>query len=78
MVRILKDRPVTLLAEKVETTEQFRECLDLGFQLFQGYYFAHPSVLKKKRVDVSGTALLSLQVPVSGNQALQPIWMPLR
>ncbi len=60
MVRILKDRPVTLLAEKVETTEQFRECLDLGFQLFQGYYFAHPSVLKKKRVDVSGTALLKL------------------
>lgn len=60
MVRILKDRPVTLLAEKVETTEQFRECLDLGFQLFQGYYFAHPSVLKKKRVDVSGIALLKL------------------
>jgi EAL and modified HD-GYP domain-containing signal transduction protein len=60
MVRILKDRPVTLLAEKVETTEQFNECLDLGFRLFQGYYFAHPSVLKKKRVDVSGTALLKL------------------
>lgn len=60
MVRILKNRPVTLLAEKVETTEQFKECQDLGFQLFQGYYFARPSVLKKKRIDVSGTALLRL------------------
>ncbi len=60
MVRILKDHPVTLLAEKVETTEQFNECLGLGFQLFQGYYFARPSVLKKKRVDISGAALLKL------------------
>jgi c-di-GMP-related signal transduction protein len=60
MVQILKNRPVTLLAEKVENTDQFSDCLDLGFQLFQGYYFAHPSVLKKNRIDVSGTALLRL------------------
>jgi c-di-GMP-related signal transduction protein len=60
MVKVLGKYPVTLLAEKVEDTIQFRECLDLGFELFQGYYFARPSVLQKKRVDVSGTALLRL------------------
>jgi c-di-GMP-related signal transduction protein len=30
---------VTLLAEKVETVEQFEHCLYIGFDLFQGYFF---------------------------------------
>ncbi|HEX8955147.1 MAG TPA: EAL domain-containing protein, partial [Burkholderiaceae bacterium] len=31
-----------LLAEKVESYGQFKICLDLGFDYFQGYYFAKP------------------------------------
>jgi EAL and modified HD-GYP domain-containing signal transduction protein len=38
----LKGYPVQLLAEKVETHEQAALCRDLGFGLFQGYYFARP------------------------------------
>ncbi len=60
MVKQLEKRGLTLLAEKVETMEQYQYCLDLGFELFQGYYFAHPSVLKKRKVDVSGITLLKL------------------
>jgi c-di-GMP-related signal transduction protein len=60
MVRMLKHQPVILLAEKVEDAEQFKNCLDLGFQLFQGYFFARPSVLKKRRMDISGITLLKL------------------
>jgi EAL and modified HD-GYP domain-containing signal transduction protein len=33
----------TLLAEKVESQEQFQHCLDLGFDLFQGYHLDHPT-----------------------------------
>jgi EAL and modified HD-GYP domain-containing signal transduction protein len=44
----------------VETKEEFKFCLDLGFDLFQGYYFAKPSVLEKKRMDDSGATLLKL------------------
>ncbi len=73
MVQLLKKRPVTLLAEKVEDTGQFRGCLDLGFQLFQGYYFARPSVLKKKRVDVSDTTLLRLLQLVLQNAKIEQI-----
>ena len=32
----------TLLAEKVETQAQFEMALDMGFELFQGYFFSHP------------------------------------
>ena len=45
LVRRLKPYPGRLLAEKVETWESARECLALGFDLFQGFVFARPSVL---------------------------------
>lgn len=60
MVNILEKRHVTLLAEKVETIQQYQYCYDLGFELFQGYYFAHPVVINKRKVDVSGVTLLKL------------------
>ncbi|RQW85256.1 MAG: EAL domain-containing protein [Geobacter sp.] len=60
MVATLSNRGLALLAEKVETIEQYQLCYDLGFDLFQGYYFARPSVLNKRKVDVSGIALLKL------------------
>ena len=44
-VATLKKFPLQLIAEKVETREQLRLCQDLGFDYFQGYYFAMPVVL---------------------------------
>jgi len=38
-----------LLAEKVETQEEHHTSLDLGFDLFQGYYFARPSLLQQQK-----------------------------
>jgi c-di-GMP-related signal transduction protein len=38
--------PMRLLAEKVETRQQFQDCYDLGFHLFQGYFFALPVTMK--------------------------------
>mgnify|MGYP006147059661 CR=1 FL=1 len=35
-----------LLAEKVETREQADVCRKLGFELFQGYFFARPALLR--------------------------------
>jgi EAL and modified HD-GYP domain-containing signal transduction protein len=60
MLEPLKRYQLQLLAEKVETQEEFRRCLDLGFDLFQGYYFARPSVMEKRRLDESGATLLEL------------------
>lgn len=60
VVRQLHKYPVKLLAEKVETVEQFQICYDLGFEFFQGYFFARPVVLKRKKIDVSSMAMLKL------------------
>jgi EAL and modified HD-GYP domain-containing signal transduction protein len=48
------------LAEKVETREQYDSCAALGFELFQGYYFARPVVLKQTRIDTNRGILLKL------------------
>ena len=64
--------PARLLAEKVESREQFRQCLDLGFDFFQGYYFARPSVLERRRPGDSTAILLKvLRLLVQGAETDQ-------
>jgi len=60
LVGQLKPFGKTLLAEKVETTEQFALCQSLGFDLFQGYYFAKPTIIVGKRLNPSQLALIRL------------------
>ena len=49
-----------LLAEKVETQEEFAHCLALGFEYFQGYYFARPVILSGKKIAPSELVILRL------------------
>lgn len=56
----LKSVPAKLLAEKVENREEFEACVDLGFDYFQGYYFAKPNVVKKSNVEPGKTAIVRL------------------
>ena len=45
LVQRLRLRPVRLLAEKVDTMARARQCLALGFDLFQGFLYGRPAVL---------------------------------
>ena len=56
----LRKYPITLLAERVETFEQFEMCVQYGFELFQGYFFERPVILDRKRIDPSGIAMMKL------------------
>jgi EAL and modified HD-GYP domain-containing signal transduction protein len=51
---------VKMLAEKVETVEQFEACFKMGFDFFQGYFFERPMILNRNRIDISGMAMLTL------------------
>ncbi len=42
---------VQLLAEKVETREEFEECCSAGFELFQGFFLSCPEVIHSKVSD---------------------------
>ncbi len=51
---------ITLLAEKVETYQEFDLAREMGFGLFQGYFFAKPEVLSKKEISASQITKLKL------------------
>lgn len=56
----LKGYPVKLLAEKVETHEQAALCRELGFGLFQGYYFARPESVPAQPVSTTQIGVVDL------------------
>ncbi|MGD0844452.1 MAG: EAL domain-containing protein [Geobacteraceae bacterium] len=60
MMELFRPYSVKLLAEKVETRDEYLQCQRLGFDYFQGYYFARPSVIEKKRIDEAASTLLKL------------------
>lgn len=60
IVARVKGCQALLLAEKVETKAQMEFCRTLGFDLFQGYYFAQPTVIAGKKLDHSQLALMRL------------------
>ncbi|MBU1689535.1 MAG: EAL domain-containing protein [Gammaproteobacteria bacterium] len=66
-VKYLKNWPVKLLAEKVEDIDQAIQCKGLGFDLFQGYYYARPVTLSGKRADSSKLILLKLLELILGD-----------
>ena len=59
--------PVRLLAEKIDDRQQFERCHRQGFGLFQGYYFAKPTILVGRRVDPARTGVLRLVNLVAGD-----------
>lgn len=59
-VKYLKQWPVKLLAGKIENTEQAIQLRELGFDLFQGYSFAHPLELHAEHTDTSKLELMKL------------------
>lgn len=60
LVRRLRRPGRSLLAEKVETRAQYRRCLALGFDLFQGFHFARPETMSAHRPSANRLALLQL------------------
>ncbi|MGB7479610.1 MAG: EAL domain-containing protein [Burkholderiaceae bacterium] len=62
-----------LLAEKVETLEQFQRCLQLGFHYFQGYYFARPGILSGKKLLPSQLTIMQLMALIMTDASTREI-----
>ena len=58
--RMLEPYGLKLLAEKVETRQQFDVCHELGFDYFQGFFLAKPNVVTGTSVTPSRLNLLRL------------------
>ena len=49
-----------VVACKVENRDEFKNCLDLGCDYFQGYYFAKPVIMSGKKLSPSQLAVMEL------------------
>lgn len=45
-----------MLAEHIETEEEFRNAMRDGYSLFQGYYFSRPSLVSKSSINIASSS----------------------
>jgi c-di-GMP-related signal transduction protein len=64
LVRRYQKLNIKMVAEKVETDLAFRRASQLGYNCFQGYFFASPTVLQTTRVPASQTNCLRLMTQI--------------
>lgn len=50
LIQHLQRYPIKFLAEKIETHDEFKEAIKLGFTYFQGYFFCKPLVISGKNL----------------------------
>lgn len=55
ITRKLRRHNLTLLAEKIENNDEFLEAKRLGYDLFQGFFFQKPQILKNREIKVLNT-----------------------
>ncbi len=60
LIKKLSRNGIGLLAEKVETHEEFQKSMDMGFQFFQGYFFSKPEILKGKEISTPHMNILEM------------------
>jgi EAL and modified HD-GYP domain-containing signal transduction protein len=75
--RLRKLKDLKLLAEKVETHDDFKYCQGLGFDYFQGFFFSKPQVMTGRKIAPGRLSMLrlmaELQRPEIDMEVLQQI-----
>ncbi len=66
MVAELSKYKCKLLAEKIETYEEYELAKTMGFVYFQGYFFSKPEILQNKDIPSSKLTILQLLNEVNG------------
>ncbi|GAA0794815.1 EAL and HDOD domain-containing protein [Marinobacterium sediminicola] len=77
LLQKLRPYQLELLADKVETQEEFRLCLEMGFALYMGYFLSKPEAVKGKKITGNKVVLLQilteLQRPNATAQSIEQI-----
>ena len=59
-VKLLRKKGKKLLAEKVESHEEFEFCKSLGFDYYQGYFFCRPEVVTRESMPTNKLAAFKI------------------
>jgi c-di-GMP-related signal transduction protein len=78
--KIQRHDNLILLAEKIETYEEFQQASEMGFNLFQGFFFCKPELITGKEIPGSQLALLQIMAEVNRPefdiQKIEPLIAP--
>jgi len=64
LLRKYQSLGIAMLAEKVETQEEFEWALGAGYDYFQGYFFARPATLRGRRIPAARLTCMHLLAEV--------------
>jgi len=59
-IKHLKKFNLEILAEKIETLEEYEIYSEMGFDYFQGYFLSKPRIIKSKTLETSKLAVMQL------------------
>jgi len=65
LVKRLAPLNIKLLAEKVDSAAMYMLCRELGFALFQGYYFSKPEIVHRKDLPAEALGIARLMNRIS-------------
>ena len=60
LAKTMIPRGIKMLAEKVETHEVYEQAIKMGYQLFQGYFFAKPVIISRKDIPTNKVQFLRI------------------
>ncbi|SDZ77211.1 EAL and modified HD-GYP domain-containing signal transduction protein [Desulfuromusa kysingii] len=60
LAKVMIPRGIKMLAEKVETYEVYEHAKEMGYQLFQGYFFARPMIISRKDIPTNKIQFLRI------------------
>lgn len=63
---VKKHQNIKLLAEKIETYQEFEHATEMGFDYFQGYFFCKPEMVSRQSLNPSHISLATLMTEMSG------------
>lgn len=72
-VGLFRRYPVRLLAEKVDSRHVYLRSRKMGFELFQGYFFARPTLVQKTRMANASASFFRLMQQLAGEADIDEI-----
>lgn len=72
-INLFEPYKIKLLAEKVETIEDYEYYKKLGFAYFQGYFYEKPTVFSQKKFDPSHRVLLEVIALIDANADIKEL-----
>ncbi|MGD0547614.1 MAG: EAL domain-containing protein [Terracidiphilus sp.] len=67
LLRQLQGVTVALVAEKIETQEEYRQACQEGFTFFQGYYFCRPALIKNRKIPENSLSHIEIMQHLRGS-----------